>query len=114
MDWLATSLATQGSKADIWSALSSAPNHRTAWLNSQRLKIKRILEKVLRNEPEFEQLCEYLDAALGLEGNTRERDMLLWSEPRPLLLQVIPALLRQLETNWQRVEQGVVTPWSDA
>lgn len=114
MDWLAATLAARGAQADIWAALSSDPGRRADWLRSQRRAMTHILTDAMAGGPHLDSLREHLDAALGLGGNGHALDTLLWAEPRPLLLEVIPTLLRQLERDWQRVENGVVTAWSDA
>jgi hypothetical protein len=74
----------------------------------------QILADVLAGDSHLDSLRAYLDAALGLGGDGHALDTLLWAEPRPLLLQVIPMLLRQLESDWQCVEDGTTIAWSDA
>lgn len=113
MDWLSMTISARGMGADLWAALSSTESYRSNRLQSQRRAICKILEKVLSGESALQSLCDYLDAALGLAGNTGDREMILWAEPRPLLTEVIPTILRQLETDWQCLHNGVVKHWAD-
>lgn len=114
MDWLASLLSQRNMSADLWGALSSDEYHRGAWLQGQRRHICRILDEVLAGGPLLTDLQVYLDGALGLAGDTTALDMILWREPRPLLLEIIPTILRQLETQWQRITNGTVKIWADA
>jgi len=114
MDWLAVALAARGTRADLWAVLSSDAGHRGDGLRGQRRAAARLLADVLAGGPAMRDLRDYLDAALGLSGDDHTLDILLWSEPRPLLLEVIPTLLRQLESDWQRVDGSSVIPWADA
>jgi hypothetical protein len=114
MDWLAAQLAGQGVQADLWAALSSGERHRSGWYHSQRQKICWLLKQMLSGGAALQDFCAYLDAALGLGGDEGALNNMLWSEPRPLLLEVVPTLLRQLETRWQRVEGDEAKQWADA
>ena len=114
MDWLAAALAARGMQIDLWAALSSDARHRGDRLRGQRRAVAQLLAAVLAGGSALRDLRVYLDAALGLDGDEHVLDTLLWSEPRPLLIEVIPTLLRQLESDWQRTEHGAVLPWSDA
>jgi len=114
MDWLAKMLASRGIKADLWATLSSDDRHRGHWYQGQRRAICQLLDAVLSGGSTFDDLRGHLDAALGFHGDSVALDFVLWSEPRPLLLEVIPTLLRQLETDWQRIQGGTGTKWVDA
>ncbi|MBX0330989.1 DEAD/DEAH box helicase [Oscillochloris sp. ZM17-4] len=114
MDWLAATLAARGARTDVWAALSSDPGRRGDWLNGQRRAMAPVLADVLAGGEQLDSLRAHLDAALGLGGDDHALDSLLWAEPRPLLLEVVPTLLRQLESDWQRVEGDIVSAWSDA
>jgi hypothetical protein len=71
-----------------------------------------VCSKMRRCAPPFKQ---YLIAALDLgERASYIADTLLWGEPRPLFLEVIPTALRQLETNWQRTTEGDAGAWQYA
>lgn len=114
MDWLAAILAARGVQTDVWTALASDSGRRGDWLRGQRRTMTRVLEDVLTGGQQLGRLREHLNVALGLGGDEHALNTLLWGEPRPLLLEVIPTLLRQLESDWQRVDDGVVSAWSDA
>jgi hypothetical protein len=116
MDWLALVLKQHhGQRVDLWELLNSSPNKRTPFLRNQRHLVCDKLKAVLRGGSLAEQFTEYLQGALGLQSDDASMHALLWGEPRPLLLEVMPTLLRQLESDWQRLEleQGQITYWSD-
>ncbi len=114
MDWLAEKLAQRGVDADVWALLSSDARHRTASLQRTRQMVCGMLTDVLAGGPALDNLREHLQAALGLGDDTYALSQLLWGEPRPLLLEIIPTLLRQLESSWQRVADGATMQWADA
>jgi hypothetical protein len=114
MDWLTAQFASRNQDVDLWAALSSDEYRRSEWLQRQRRSIAKVLEDVLRGGPALRDFQDYLDAALGLQSDQQSLDMVLWAEPRPLLLEVVPTLLRQLEADWQRIGDGEATPWADA
>lgn len=113
MDWLAFVLKReQGySNADVWDLLSSDDKGRDGQLQKLRRAIRELLEGVLRGT-QRKHLQEYLYHALGIQDKETVLS-LLWGEPRSLLFEVIPTLLRQLESNWQRVNNGTVESWAD-
>ena len=59
-----------------------------------------ILKQILNIETdEYANFITYLKHALSMsDDNTKE---VLWSAPRSLLLEVIPTLLRRIESNWK-------------
>ncbi len=113
MDWLAFVLRHEKGyhNADVWDLLSSDDKGRDRQLQRLRLAARELLEGILQGARR-EHLQEYLRRALGLQD--RETVLsLLWGEPRSLLFEVIPTLLRQLESNWQCVRYGVRELWAD-
>lgn len=113
MDWLAFVLGHEKGyhNADVWDLLSSDDKGRDRQLQRMRLAVRDLLEGILQGARR-EHLQEYLRRALGLQD--RETALsLLWGEPRSLLFEVIPTLLRQLESNWQCVKNGVRELWAD-
>jgi hypothetical protein len=112
MDWLALKLKTRWKNADVWELLSSHERTRTDYCKLRRHQMCEVLEGVLDGRHRKE-CAEYLQGALGLQDDERAMQTILWGEPRPLLLEVLPTLLRQLESDWQRVEEGNIYPWSD-
>jgi hypothetical protein len=109
MDWLAFMLKEQRQNVAVWDLLSSGEKKRTGYQEPRRY-VCSFIEAVLQGEL-LAQFTDYLQGALGLDGHAL--DSILWGEPRPLLLEVLPTLLRQLESDWQRIEQGEKYPWSD-
>lgn len=63
-------------------------------------EIQVILNQILNiSSAEHEKFIEYLKYSLSMtDENTKE---VLWSAPRSLLLEVIPTLLRRIESNWK-------------
>ncbi|NWJ94149.1 MAG: DEAD/DEAH box helicase [Chloroflexi bacterium] len=113
MDWLCLVLKHEKhyKQADVWEALSSNDQGKKEWLQDQRKLIREVLENVL-NGIRLNELKKYLQRALLVQDEDT-LNSLLWGEPRSLLLEVIPTLLRQLESNWQQVEKGIVQSWHD-
>ena len=78
--------------------------------NTERFKCINLLNKVLNKEDGFYDVFrKNLSYALPLPSNSnyfseeeknRIIDEILWHSPRPLMKEVIPTLLRQLESNW--------------
>ncbi|HSH82661.1 MAG TPA: protein DpdJ, partial [Herpetosiphonaceae bacterium] len=112
MDWLALSLRRQGHRSDIWRLLSSADCGRDAGMRAERAQLCRLLTDVLGGA-RLDDLTAHLQSALALTDDERALHTILWEEPRPLLLEVIPTMLRQIESEWQRIEGGKPVPWSD-
>ncbi len=112
MDWLALWLRRSGELVDVWRALGSADRGRGS-LGAQRGAIARLLAEVLEGGAALDDLREHLRAALALGDDSLALDLILWGEPRPLLTEVIPTTLRQLETSWQTVVGGAPQPWND-
>lgn len=114
MDWLASKLKSSDPQINIWQALSTGNrSERSTQLGQTRQRVHRLLLEVLRGNrrTEFER---YLEQVLGLKPNSAEINSILWGEPRALYLEVIPTLLRQLETNWRRVrDNGQEEMWAD-
>jgi hypothetical protein len=112
MDWLALVLKEQGQQSDVWELLSSDEKRRGANYAALRQRVCTIVESVLQGQ-RLKPLTDYLQKALGLQEDEQSMQVILWNEPRPLLLEVLPTLLRQLESKWQRLEQGYAQLWSD-
>lgn len=119
MDWLAVELKRGGRTENVWQLLTSAETARDARLGPARIALASLLRQLLEDEQMLSNLRRHLQAALGLpDDQGYAANMLLWGEPRPLVLEVIPTLLRQVETDWQAIEPdagGVwhAAPWSD-
>ena len=64
----------------------------------------RIIKEVLQKQKCRDDLAAYLEKALQVDKQTILA--ILWEYPRPLLLEVLPTLLRRLEHNWERKGEG--------
>lgn len=112
MDWLAVALGRQGVNADLWDLLSSGPSNRTPGRRALRLRVADLLKEVLAGR-RLPELVAHLTRALGLAEEALAVP-LLWGEPRALILDVIPTLLRQLETDWQVVSGTQIMAWAES
>lgn len=117
MDWLAQQLKTVDQTIDVWQLLSTGNNYqRSSRLAKPRSHLHNLLIQLLQNQrrADFET---YLQNALGLSGDSSDLHAILWGEPRPLYLEVIPTLIRQLETNWRKItpenKQDKEQEWKD-
>lgn len=106
MDWAAQSLRRYEPSVDVWRLLSGGTSgHRPT-----RERLCRLLLDVLEG-PKRKSFEDYVLAALDVSRS--ELDIILWSEPRPLYLEVIPTLVRQLETSWATGRPGEAEMWTD-
>jgi superfamily II DNA or RNA helicase len=112
MDWLAQTLKKQGHWVDVWKLLSSGKWSRYDSLRLPRNSVAWILKMLLTGE-RLDDFTEYMIEALGLQDNDTAVISILWGEPRSILFSVVPTLLRQLETDWQRMESGEHKKWAD-
>jgi hypothetical protein len=114
MDWLACTLKAEGHIVDVWQLLSSDDRGRNAGIRGQRRQLARVLRSIL-DGTRLDAFSHYLCRAFGVPDD--ERDQLLsatlWEEPRSLLFDVVPTLLRQVESDWQGVSDNAMAPWSD-
>jgi hypothetical protein len=112
MDWLALQLKHEPEckYIDIWEVLSSN-DKGNEWLQKQRKKVHDLLEDVLDDRMR-EHLTLYLQKALSITDQNIINSI-LWDEPRSLLFEVLPTLVRQLESNWQRLKGSEAEPWAD-
>lgn len=95
-DWL----AKRTTRYKVWMfKLLSRPTQNDFELKALN-EIKVILNQILNIESdEHNDFINYLKYALSMsDENTSE---VLWSAPRSLLLEVIPTLLRRIESNWK-------------
>ncbi|MFL5629229.1 MAG: protein DpdJ, partial [Ktedonobacteraceae bacterium] len=116
MDWLSFKLKQEPdcSFVDVWRLLSSddkGKSNNPELLQKQRRiaqqKLVEVLDGTLRDDFEL-----YLQQSLGLHEQHTIYS-LLWDEPRSLLFEVLPTVIRQLETNWRRLKSDRVEPWAD-
>jgi hypothetical protein len=113
MDWLSLKLKQDFSAArvDLWRILSGA--YAGDYYREQRQAVCQIVKDVLTSSSAREELAHYLRRALDLR-EPQEIDALLWDEPRSLLFEVLPSILRQLESNWRSMRSGLPEEQADA
>jgi hypothetical protein len=114
MDWLTIRLKTRVRDIDVWDALSTQDyKDKKNYTATQQKAIREVLQNLLSGD-ELADFALYLSRALDLDAkDTGIMNMLLWGEPRPLMLDVVPTLLRQLETDWGIVRDGQSLAWED-
>ncbi|WP_026425210.1 protein DpdJ [Actinokineospora inagensis] len=116
LDWLALSLRYKG-RESTWTDLSGSAeqlfptntNAREAAEARQR-QLRSELRGLLENSGKRVLLRRHLQRALGLGSDEQAEslvDTLLWESPRPLLLAVVPTMLRRLEDNWRGEPVGM-------
>lgn len=111
-DWLAIIQKNAGYSENVWRLLCSHGSAHDSGLNPSRRRILELLGQLLDNPSTLTALRRHLQEALEIPADhSYVLDTLLWGEPRPLLLEVLPTLMRQLETQWQRLEWTPKTGW---
>ena len=114
MDWIARELPQEAPTGSVWSDFSGPPTTGW-WANNVKARQNfevEILKAVLDgNSDRSRSLMQYIQSALGLTAD--ETQSILWDAPRPLLLSVIPTILRRLESGWRRVQSHPDEPALD-
>lgn len=119
MDWL-TLKTKETKKLDVRRLLQSDENHRSEYKRADRDLLIEVLISVLKDEL-LHELKSFIIKALGFTEEERLIiDNILWRPPRSLMFHVVPSILRQLETDWQRVippnsqnDDWVTEKWGD-
>lgn len=102
MDWLGIKLLEAGFKGSVWNVL--APRSKGYFLREKEL-IKKIVHDVLNGNDQH--LIGYLYDVLRLTPTALKR--VLWLPPRSLMLDVLPVLLAQIETDFsQKIEHNQI------
>lgn len=86
----------------VWSNLAEPAG--TPNVRARQVALARLIEGILTNPSEQEAYAAFLSAALELPA--QEVAALLWEDPRPLLLEVLPTARRRLETLWRDARSG--------
>jgi hypothetical protein len=112
MDWLSLELKNEPHRifTDLWTILSRDDGKRASDLYPARQVICNLINAILDGGAYREKLQSYLQQALGLRTK-REVESLLWDEPRSLMFEVLPTLLRQLESGWQQIAYNNNATW---
>ncbi|WHT23262.1 protein DpdJ [Crossiella sp. CA-258035] len=116
LDWLAMELRYK-ERESTWTDLSGSaaqlfPNNASAQAATEKrqLRLQAELRQLLESGTKRSMLRRHLQHALGLGHDDLAEsivDTLLWESPRPLLVAVIPTMLRRLEDNWQGEPVGM-------
>ncbi|MBT7790679.1 MAG: DEAD/DEAH box helicase, partial [Calditrichaeota bacterium] len=116
MDWLASELNTMGNSTPLWTLLGSeTPHQQSEQHKTARSILCKILEQVVQNATVRSNMRKYIWSALDI-SEEYILQMLLWGEPRSIMLDVIPSMLRRLRTNWQKMdfnEAWETSKWRD-
>ena len=113
LDWAAYKLGETNQNVYVWQLLSSSSNSdRSSYHRENRARLRNLLLDVLvgGQRADFER---YLQRALQMDPGDPAFHNLLWGEPRALYYEVIPTLLRQLETNWRKLTSLGEEGWGD-
>lgn len=113
MDWVARELPADSPPGSVWTDFAGPPaGSRAAEVRERQRLEQAILADILDGIPERCRSLEgYVRSALGL--TEEETQSILWDPPRPLLLSVVPTLMRRLETGWRRVRAEPDEPVGD-
>lgn len=113
MDWAALQLKRVNHPSYVWQLLSTGTaREKSDYFNFFRGRLRDLLAGVLTgtHRSGFER---YLQQALGMKAGDPAMHNILWGEPRPLYYEVIPTLVRQLETQWRKVTDHAEVAWGD-
>lgn len=106
LDWIAQELGGKVSHGSPWQDFSgpSRAHSGARWaqdIASRQSAAAEIIRRLLvGSDPALTQSFErYIQSALSV--SSEELRAVLWEPPRPLMLSVLPTLLRRLDTNWQ-------------
>ena len=98
LDWLAVS--NRDLPGWWWQPLNGPVDRDGLWREQQRRALK-VLGEVLEGPGTLRQsLTDHIRRAFRLKSR-EEANQILWGPPRSLLLDVIPTLVRRLETDWE-------------
>jgi hypothetical protein len=120
MDWLAGELKDSYPAISIWNLIRNDEPQRNTILEAARGTVVQILQKLIESDSVLSSFKKHLQGALQLNADQDYvLNTLLWGEPRPLLLETVPTLLRQVETGWQTIhwqndKDWQILPWTDA
>ena len=103
IDWLAH--MNSDTQAWWWQPLDKPAQPNESRKRNQQQKIKSLLTAVLEGDQELQsRLASYIKYSLKL-GSDEDLENILWGRPRSLMLDVIPTILRRLETNWELFQE---------
>jgi len=120
LEWISRELGDYTWGNNVWSDLTGPGQvlepdsaSKRDLIEARQIKIRNLLESVLVPGPARNRLRRYVTGALGLRNDPRGAaivDSLLWDGPRPLLLAVVPTIVRRLRDNWDTEVPSVSDP----
>jgi hypothetical protein len=101
-DWLGVELRRAGEAPEPWFDLARP----AAEVNGKRREAKyiQLLRGLLEDSNQQRVFATFVERALGQSQD--EVQALLWEQPRSVLLEAVPTLLRRLESGWRRYCEG--------
>jgi hypothetical protein len=101
IDYLGLRLAGAGD-GSVWTNLAGPSE--TPSQQARQLALAGVINEILTNPSEREAYAAFLGRTLDLPDS--EVEALLWEDPRPLMLEVLPTARRRLETGWRDASGG--------
>ncbi|QYJ70314.1 DEAD/DEAH box helicase [Shewanella sp. FJAT-51649] len=95
LDWL----GYQNDAKSLWNLLNYPMDKKGD--NKKELQRTQLVEQIhqlLTDDAQLQKLSNYLSSALGLNDSSLQR--VLWHPPRSVVMEFLPSLKRQVETNW--------------
>jgi PAS domain-containing protein len=108
LDWLSQEVGAYARRGSIWSDLTGpadvlAPDRGQQGIRERQSAVRQALEALLSPGPARNRLRRHLRGALGLARDPRGDivvDQVLFDGPRPILLTVVPTMIRRLRDDW--------------
>lgn len=110
LDWLGMKL-----KANLWLLLNQPKENKTGRLKTKLSEVLSLIEETLEPNGRLQtELSEYLQDALML--SEVQVNSALWQAPRPILLEFLPTIRRQISTCWGSWDyrQNTLVSWKEA
>jgi len=110
LDWLSQQVGAYAYRGNVWSDLTAPADvlasdrpQQQQQIRERQAAARRGLEALLSPGPARNRLRRHLKGALGLAQDPRGDvivDSVLFDGPRPILLAVVPTMLRRLRDDW--------------
>lgn len=109
LEWLSQQVGGYARRGSVWSDLTGpadvlASGHaQQQQIRERQATLRRALEALLSPGPARNRLRRHLRGALGLARDPRGDvvvDSVLFDGPRPILLAVVPTMIRRLRDDW--------------
>lgn len=100
MDWLSLQIYKRGIRnLNIYDLLS--PKSQGRYLDQKKIVLEILMQVLTGN---YQNLAKFIEEALKL--TQLELDRVLWSPPRSIMLELVPALSEQIRTDWKQYVQN--------